>query len=61
MKIGEHLYLAGYITYPRSETTSYPKKFDFNSIIETIAQMNNPTLSNYAHKLKKVNQILFIF
>jgi DNA topoisomerase-3 len=36
MNIAEHLYLNGYITYPRTESTSYPKTFEFGSIISAL-------------------------
>ncbi|MFO0131339.1 MAG: DNA topoisomerase [bacterium] len=32
MQIAEHLYLSGYVTYPRTESSSYPKNFDFKNI-----------------------------
>ena len=32
MHIAERLYLSGYTTYPRTESTSYPKAFDFKGI-----------------------------
>jgi len=34
MRVAEHLYLSGYITYPRTESTSYPSSFNFREIIE---------------------------
>ena len=36
MNIAEHLYLNGYLTYPRTESTSYPKTFEFGSIISAL-------------------------
>ena len=43
MHIAERLYLRGFMTYPRTESTSYPKAFDFNGI--TKALQNNPEFS----------------
>jgi len=45
MDVAEKLYLNGYITYPRTESTSYPKKFDFNSVIKALTEYGNNTIS----------------
>ena len=62
MHIAERLYLAGYITYPRAESTAYPKTFDFEEIIESLTQ--DPDYGKHAKgllesKLLKKSQISF--
>jgi DNA topoisomerase-3 len=34
MRIAEHLYLRGFITYPRTESTTYSGNFNFNEILQ---------------------------
>lgn len=36
MKVAERLYLSGFITYPRTESTAYPKNFAHKEIISKI-------------------------
>jgi DNA topoisomerase-3 len=35
MKIAENLYLGGYITYPRTESTQYSENFEFMDIVNS--------------------------
>jgi DNA topoisomerase-3 len=49
MRIAEHLYLQGYISYPRTETTSYPNDFDFSSVLRELSR--NSAFGAYASSL----------
>lgn len=51
MYIAESLYLSGYITYPRTETTKYSSEFDFKSVLKAIANTKFNKLNNYASTL----------
>ncbi len=52
MHVAERLYLSGMITYPRTESTSYPTNFEFKSIINALTDHDGTR--NYATKLLKV-------
>lgn len=52
MKVAERLYLSGYTTYPRTESTAYPKTFDFKSILKSVENNHfNSALKKYCHEL----------
>ncbi len=51
MKMAEHLYLRGFITYPRTESTTFSSNFDFNEILGQHA--GNPHWGQYAASLLK--------
>ena len=34
MQVAERLYLSGYLSYPRTESTAYPKSFDIRGTLE---------------------------
>ncbi|CAD7960775.1 unnamed protein product [Amoebophrya sp. A25] len=49
MREAEHLYLRGYLTYPRTETTAYPKTLDLDGLLR--AQTTNPVWGSQAKDL----------
>jgi len=49
MHMAERLYLSGWMTYPRTETNTYPKNFDLRSAVS--AQTQHPHWGHYAQEL----------
>ncbi|CAG8832692.1 33230_t:CDS:2, partial [Racocetra persica] len=49
MLIAERLYTQGYISYPRTETTTYPKNFDIRSVLKD--QSSHSLWGSYAKEL----------
>merc|ERR1719357_1782084 len=49
MKMAESLYLSGWLTYPRTETNTYPKNFNLQETVR--AQANHPVWGAYANEL----------
>jgi DNA topoisomerase-3 len=45
------LYLQGYTTYPRTETTSYPKNFNFKPLVEGLTNHSEHRISTFAKDL----------
>lgn len=41
MQIAEKLYTQGYVSYPRTETTSYPENFDLRSVVRTLGSVHD--------------------
>ena len=46
MRVAEHLYLSGYISYPRTESTAYPDSMDLRGLVDSLGfhveEYNNP-------------------
>ena len=40
LKVAERLYLSGFITYPRTETTSYPENFNFEETAQSLRKFS---------------------
>eukprot|EP01094_Clydonella_sp_ATCC50884_P016000 TRINITY_DN2668_c0_g3_i1.p1 TRINITY_DN2668_c0_g3~~TRINITY_DN2668_c0_g3_i1.p1 ORF type:complete len:846 (+),score=211.68 TRINITY_DN2668_c0_g3_i1:225-2762(+) len=49
MQIAERLYIAGYISYPRTESSKYPDSFDYMTPLQ--AQRSQPAWGEYVSKL----------
>jgi len=49
MRKAESLYLGGWLTYPRTETNTYPQNFDLRAAVA--AQTSSPIWGNYASEL----------
>lgn len=51
MKIAEHLYLRGYTTYPRTESTTFSNNFNFKEVLQALKE--HDTYGEYASELLK--------
>ncbi|KAH3764837.1 DNA topoisomerase 3-beta-1 [Pelomyxa schiedti] len=51
MNIAEHLYIQGFISYPRTESSKYSPNFDLRGTLKT--QKNNPVWGTYVSNLLK--------
>lgn len=51
LRIAEHLYLRGYTTYPRTESTDFSPNFDFEEVIKE--HTSHPDWGKFAQKLIK--------
>ncbi len=49
MQLAERLYIQGYISYPRTETTKYPPNFDLVGTLKNIE--SNPLWSAHVKEL----------
>ncbi len=54
MKEAESLYLRGYLTYPRTETTTYPPGLDLDALLR--GQCRNPIWGNQAIQLTQLGR-----
>ncbi|CAI7993512.1 DNA topoisomerase 3-beta-1 [Geodia barretti] len=53
MDYAERLYTEGYISYPRTETTKYPKDFDFRSILSSLS--GHPEFGEHASSILRTS------
>jgi DNA topoisomerase III len=49
MRAAEHLYLSGYLSYPRTESTAYPSSFDIRGTLAIVR--SHPHLGEYSNEL----------
>lgn len=51
MRIAEHLYLSGYTTYPRTESTTFSSNFNFKEVLSALKEHED--YGSYASTLMK--------
>jgi len=51
MKIAEHLYLRGFTTYPRTESTTFSPNFNFKEVLNSLK--DHYKYGDYTAKLLK--------
>lgn len=51
MRIAEHLYLSGYTTYPRTESTTFSGNFNFKEVLTALKEHED--FGSYAQTLLK--------
>lgn len=49
MQLAERLYISGYISYPRTESSAYPKSFDVRATLAE--QRSHPVWGDYVTSL----------
>lgn len=49
MRIAEHLYLRGFTTYPRTESTTFSNNFNFKEVLQSLKESSD--YGEYASKL----------
>ncbi len=49
MHAAERLYLSGYLTYPRTESTKYSPNYDYDSVIMALTEYDGTAF--YAKKI----------
>jgi len=59
MKIAEDLYNKGYISYPRTETDSFPNDFEFDPLIQQ--QVQDPQWGDFAGRSGHQPNVFFFF
>ena len=55
MDMAERIYARGYISYPRTETDSFPQNFNFQEIVDKLKESGDQSISNYAKSFQIVN------